>query len=127
MHHRPEVLVADCDPRRRHLLERALCRDGYEVLTTADGRELLAHVEYLMAVRGRRIDGRITTDSCALVTSPVLETLSGLVVRDCIERAGWKIPTVVLPEASPVDDGQIDAVRTWLIRTLHTTDAPIPT
>ena len=94
------------------------------MLTRGDGRDLLGHVEYLMAVRGRRIDGRITTDSCALVTSPVLETLSGPAGRDCIERAGWQIPTVVLPEGSLGDEGQIDSVRAWLFRSLPKTDAP---
>jgi CheY-like chemotaxis protein len=124
MHPQPQVLLADCDSSRRRLLERALRRDGYDVLTTADGREMLAQVEYLMAVRGYRIGGRIATDSFAVVTSPVLETLSGLAVLDCIERAGWQIPTVVLPGAGPADAGQIDSVRARLFGTLHASDAP---
>ena len=117
-HRRPEILLADCDSGRRYLLERALRRDGYEVLTTADGRELLARVEYLIAVHGRRVGGQIAADSFGIVTSPVLETLSGLAVRDYIERAGWRIPTVVLPETGPIDEGQIDFMRTWLFQSL---------
>jgi CheY-like chemotaxis protein len=120
----PEVLLADCDSSRRRLLERALRRDGYDVRTTVDGRDLLAQVEYLMALRGRRIGGRIATDSFAVVTSPVLETLSGLAVRDCIERAGWEIPTVLLPEVGSLDETQIDSVRTRLFSTLHASDVP---
>ena len=119
MHDRPEILLADCELRRRRLLERALRRDGYGVLTTSDGRELLAQVEYLMAVHGHRIGGRITVDSFAVITSPVLETLSGLAVCDCIERAGWTIPIVVLPEGGAGDEGEIDSVRSRLLGTMQ--------
>jgi CheY-like chemotaxis protein len=118
VHSRPEILLGDCDGGRRYVLERAFRRDGYDVLTTADGRELLAQVEYLMAVHGRRVGGQIATDSFAIVTRPVLETVSGLTVRDCVERAGWQIPTLVLPETGPVDEGQIDSMRAWLFGTL---------
>lgn len=50
--------------------------------------------------------------------------LSGPGVRDCIERAGGQISTVVLPGAGPVDEGQIDSVRTPLFGILHAPDAP---
>jgi hypothetical protein len=97
--------------------------EGYHVHTIRDGRELLTQIEYVMATRGHRVGGRPATESCAVVTSPELQTLSGLAVRECIAHAGWQIAFVVLPEACPADEGQIDSVRLQLLAALHA-DAP---
>lgn len=115
MTNQTQVLLADRDPSRRAVLERTLRGQGYRVRTTIDGWDLLRHVEYLAAVEGRRVAGHVVTKSFAVVTSSDLEGLSGLAVRDCMERAGWQIPTLVLPDAA-CDERQIEAVRTRLLR-----------
>src|SRR5207253_2629250 len=76
MGQRPRIVLGDRDTARRRSIANALQEDGYEVLETEDGRDVLGYAEYLAAVMGRRRgNGTISADSFAIVADPELEGL----------------------------------------------------
>lgn len=83
------VLVVEDEEQIRHLVERALVRDGHEVTTARDGRE---------AVDPAIIDGSIDL----LITDVVMPGISGLeVARHLRER--WNDLAVIYMSGYPVD------------------------
>jgi DNA-binding response OmpR family regulator len=110
----PHIVLGESDSGRRHAVALALRQEGYEVMETDDGRDVLSCTEYLAAMLGRRRKpGAIAADSFAIVAGPTLPSVDGVAVRDILERARWDIPVIVLPERA--DDGSdLDRLRTLL-------------
>ena len=97
MEHRPRVVLGDRDTARRRSIANALQEDGYEVLETEDGRDVLGYAEYLAAVMGRRRgNGTISADSFAIVADAELEGLTAPEVQEVLRRARWDIPMIIL-------------------------------
>ena len=114
----PHIVLGERDSDRRRAVAFALRQEGYEVMETEDGRDVLACTEYLAAMLGRRgRPGAIETDSFAIVAGPSLPPVDGITVRDILERARWDIPLIVLPDRA--DDGSdLDRLRTLLRQAL---------
>ena len=108
MGQRPRIVLGDRDTARRRSIANALQEDGYEVLETEDGRDVLGYAEYLAAVMGRRRgNGTISTDSFAIVADPELKGLSAPEVQEVLRRARWDIPMIILSASA----GRVDLSR----------------
>jgi len=95
----PCIVLGERDPERRRSIAEALRDEGYEVVETDDGRDVLAYTEYLAAVMGRRGGpATIALDSFAVVAGARLPGLGGTEVQEILRRARWGIPVIVLPE-----------------------------
>ena len=118
MRHVPCIVLGERDSERRRSVALALREDGFEVVETDDGRDILGYTEYLAAVLGRR-GGRaaIAVDSFAIVAGPGLRGLGGTEVQQILERARWDIPVIILPDRA--DSGiDLDRLRTLLRQAL---------
>ena len=105
MGNRPRIVLGDRDRARRRSIANALQEDGYEVLETEDGRDVLGYAEYLAAVMGRRRgNGAISADSFAIVADPELEGLSAPEVQEVLRRARWDIPMIILSASAGRED-----------------------
>jgi CheY-like chemotaxis protein len=119
----PCIILADPNANRRERVAGALRADGYEVVEADRGQDVIAHAEYLAAVRGRRRPGgAIVGDSFAIVANPALQEHSVRDVKDILERAHWDIRMVVLPEG-PAEGPDLGTVRT-LVRSVFRDTPP---
>lgn len=101
---RKRILVADDDPAMRAVLETYLLGEGYEVLPSASGGDLLWAVES-MSLQGWPAD---TAD--LLITDVRMPGVSGLEVVSWLRAARWAMP-IILMTAFPEDAVATAATR----------------
>lgn len=84
------VLVADDDSQVRHLVARALRKDGYEVVEVADGSELLH-------VLGSSLMSASSIPAFDLVISDIrMPGWTGMGVLLSLRNADWALPFVLI-------------------------------
>jgi len=78
-----KILVAEDEPMLLKTIELKLKKEGYEVITTIDGREAVAKIE--------------TEDPDMVITDIMMPYVSGLeIVAIVRKKAGKKIPIIML-------------------------------
>ena len=98
------VLVADDDSQVRHLVARALRKDGYEVVEAADGSELLN-------VLGSSLLPASFVEPFDLIISDVrMPGWTGMGVLISLRKADWALPFVLIT-AFGDDDAHAEARR----------------
>jgi len=84
------VLLAEDDPDFRALLTTVLVRAGHEVITVADGKELLEYVASVHLI-GRRAD-----HPDVIVSDIRMPGVSGLDIAAGLRRARWGSPILLM-------------------------------
>lgn len=90
------ILIADDDPMMLRIVELKLKKEGYQVITTVDGREALKAIE--------------THTFDLIVTDIMMPFYSGLDVVAKVKSSNKRIPVIVL-SAIDKDDAVMEAFK----------------
>jgi len=77
-----KILVAEDEPMLLKTIELKLKKEGYEVITTADGREAAAKIE--------------ETDPDMVITDIMMPYVSGLEIVSILSKRSRKVPIIML-------------------------------
>lgn len=84
------ILVADDDPKLLKMVQRTLIYEGFQVITAADGREALAHLQI--------------TQPDLVILDWMMPEIDGLAVLDRMRAAGDEMPVLLLTARDAIED-----------------------
>lgn len=84
------ILVADDDPKLLKMVQRTLIYEGFQVITAADGREALAHLQ--------------VTQPDLVILDWMMPEIDGLTVLDRMRAAGDEMPVLLLTARDAIED-----------------------
>jgi two-component system response regulator MprA len=84
------ILVADDDPKLLKMVQRTLSYEGFQVITAADGREALAHLQ--------------VAQPDLVILDWMMPEIDGLAVLDRLRAAGDEMPVLLLTARDAIED-----------------------
>lgn len=84
------IMVADDDPKLLKMVQRTLIYEGFQVITAADGREALAHLQM--------------TQPDLVILDWMMPEIDGLAVLDRLRAAGDEMPVLLLTARDAIED-----------------------
>jgi DNA-binding response OmpR family regulator len=91
------VFVAEDDEDMRALIAQTLQHDGYEVISSRDGQQLLERLQDAMAAPLSMPD--------VVITDILMPRYSGLGILSAMRQAGWETPVIILSALKEEDVG----------------------